>query len=191
MTLEIALQIKAPCWWPIVHVVWILLSRWLPTLLPLYTTTRFQSWITSDIVILVIIAILVSFLDLLWEFKWMKSSIIVLVSPFISLHDLKWYNKVTRRERSHLHELLLPRYVLSFSRLFRRFPAKWDAHPNWNVEHFFQKLNAAIVDEKISKTSINWFSKQRKLFSVFCFSHMTGYHSLTFFLKLMYIGTKS
>ena len=37
------------------------LSRWLPTLLPLYTTTRFQSWITSDIVILVIIAILVIF----------------------------------------------------------------------------------------------------------------------------------
>ena len=182
MTLEIALHIKAPCWWPIVHVVWILLSRWLPTLLPLYTTTRFQSWITSDIVILVIIAILVIFFYFLWEFKWVKSSVTVLFFPFISLHDLKWCSKATRRERSHLHELLFPpRYVLSFSRLLRMFPAKWDAHPNWNVEHFFQKLDAAIVDEKISKTSINWFYKQRTLFSVFCFSLMTGYHSLTLF----------
>lgn len=121
------------------------------------------------------------FFYFLWEFKWLKSSVIVLVFPFISLNDLKWCSKATRRERSHLHELFFPRYVLSFSRLLRMFPAKWDAHPNLNVEHFFQKLDAAIVDEKISKTSINWFYKQRTLFSVFCFSHMTGYHSLTHF----------
>ena len=121
------------------------------------------------------------FFYFLWEFKWLKSSVIVLVFPIISLHDLKWCSKATRRERSHLHELFFPRYVLSFSRLLRMFPAKWDAHPYWNVEHFFQKLDAAIVDEKISKTSINWFYKQRTLFSVFCFSHMTGYHSLTLF----------
>ena len=121
------------------------------------------------------------FFYFLWEFKWVKSSVIVLVFPFISLNDLKWCSKATRRERSHLHELFFPRYVLSFSRLLRMFSAKWDAHPYWNVEHFFQKLDAAIVDEKISKTSINWFYKQRTLFSVFCFSHMTGYHSLTHF----------